>query len=108
LAGVDLSVRVLAKMCGHHRAQLVDLGVQSSDDDGLAGHHGGIGRLDCRWLSQLVFAQDRGDLSGFGRDVTAVGPSERGDDLGLGQSRALVGSGRRPEQFEGIPERRGR
>ena len=102
LAGVDLSVRVLAKMCGHHRAQLVDLGVQRGDDGDLASHHGRIGGLDSGWLSKLVFAQDRGQLGGLGLDVATVGPTERGDDSRLGQPGRLIGAGCPGEQLERV------
>ena len=60
-------------MCGHHRAQLVDLGVQRGDDGDLAAHDGLVGGLDIGWLSKLFFTQDRGQFGGLGRDVATVG-----------------------------------
>ena len=48
LAGVDLSVRVPAKMVGHHRTQLVDLGVQRLQERNLTGHYRGVGGLHDR------------------------------------------------------------
>ena len=100
LAGVDLSVRVLAKMGAHHRTQLVDLGAQGLDDGDLAGHDGGIGRLDHRWLPQLLGTQNRLQLCGLGVDVATAGSSQRGADPRLGEPGGLVGGGSAAEQLE--------
>jgi hypothetical protein len=44
-AGVDLSVRVPAKMVGHRRPELGDLGVEGLQDRDLSGHDRRVGRL---------------------------------------------------------------
>ena len=69
MAGVDLSVRVPAKMVAHHRPEPVDLGVERLHDRDLAGHDRRVGGLHAGRLAQLLGVQDLLDAVGLGFDV---------------------------------------
>lgn len=80
LAIAAISASGLAKLRGHHRPELVDLGAQGADDGGLAGHDGGVGGLDRRWLPQLIGTKNRLQPCGLGVDLATVGSSQRSAD----------------------------
>ena len=78
---VDVGVRVLLKMVGETGLEVGDLPVQLTDDPDRGG--GGRGergrhRLGC---AQVLGAQRRGDLAGFGVEVALpAGPPQGGSD----------------------------
>lgn len=102
LAGVDLSVRVLAKMRLHHRRNLLDLGVQRRDDRTLAGHDRGVVGLHRRRPAQLLSSEDLLDLGGPGFDVAPVRPPQRSGDAASGQPPGAIRIRGSSEQFDRI------
>jgi hypothetical protein len=97
LAGVQVSVRVAAKMLRHRLAQGVDLGVERLDEPDLAGDDGGEGLLNRGRLSQRGRLKDGLDLHRLGGDIPAVGLAQRRADPAGRQSCRTVWVGRGSE-----------
>ena len=69
-------------MCGHHRPESIDLGVQRGNDGDLADDDSCVGGVQHRRLPQLLVSQHLAQLLGTLLDVAAAGTSHgRGDRL---------------------------
>jgi hypothetical protein len=89
-------------MLGHHRPELVDLGVEGLQDRDLSGHDRRIGRLHRGGAVQLLGVQDLVDAVGLGLDVTPVRTPQRRGDLSAGQPARAGGVGCLGEQLEHV------
>ena len=101
-AGEDLSVRVLAKMLGHHLLEGVDLGVQGGDQSDLRTHRGRVGRLDRSRLAQLLRPKHRHGLVGAFLGVASPRPDQRRQDRATGQSRRRVRVGGLTQELQRV------
>jgi hypothetical protein len=102
LAEVDLSVRVLTKMCLDLLLHGLDLAVEGAQDRHLGAHGGRVGSRHDRGLAQVLGAQRGGDRVGFRGPAVAAGTLERGGDLLDAQRGGRGGVRGGGEQFQRV------